>query len=385
MGIPISTIKQFEESVVKADSKNSFDFFKKSKTYKSNYVIIIFANAYSDSRSFEVIKNNLHIMDELSDNVDFYLPGYSPTKKIYSTHSNQNTSIRCNNNNYRQIIYFPRLGDIVFDSEDFATFVMEITSRNKRFRYAGSCQMLMIPIENHHLDYENLEIYNFDSIIDCPSGPSLDFFIHSVFTLISEETTAKKRILTKIKSFFVRKPSVLQQINQLYKEATLKSEKDDSYIIKVVNNIIYDVEKKVRWSLKQEFYFISYSHQDIMKASFLQKLMESHGLYAWMAPDGIPQGRDYSDVVPNVIRLSKHFILLLSNNSANSKWVKRELDVAINNDTNTKVKILLVDGYTIQDMQSNSQLMFYLNTIQIRYDYDTITKGQGDFFNFIND
>ena len=74
-----------------------------------------------------------------------------------------------------------------------------------------------------------------------------------------------------------------------------------------------------------------------MMAEFLKNKLQNMGCNVWIAPDGIPQGRDYSLVVPTVLRYTKNFVLLLTEESAKSRWVIRELDIAISNEMNTLV------------------------------------------------
>ena len=57
MGVPITSLKKFEEN---------------ARYSRKNWVMIIFANAASDSRAVEYVIRNFHEMDIISDDVDFY-------------------------------------------------------------------------------------------------------------------------------------------------------------------------------------------------------------------------------------------------------------------------------------------------------------------------
>ena len=169
-----------------------------------------------------------------------------------------------------------------------------------------------------------------------------------------------------------RHRSVINLITRLYDNATTERFIDDKYEI-VVQNIFFDIEKLLHWSLlEDEYFFISYSSKNRMQAEYLKDVMQRQGLNVWMAPDGIPQGRDYSLVVPNVLRLAKNFVLILSRESSKSRWVKRELDIAVSNDANTRVRVLLTNGFTIDDIRADAELFFYLNKIQIKYNYNDV-------------
>ena len=115
----------------------------------------------------------------------------------------------------------------------------------------------------------------------------------------------------------------------------------------------------------------------------IRSLLQDEGKHVWMAPDGIPQGREYSLAVPTALKSAKNFILLLTPESARSKWVKRELDIAISNEANTRVRVLLADGFTIEDIQRDNELLFYLNRVQVRYEYDDVIRDKEMLKRFI--
>ena len=137
--------------------------------------------------------------------------------------------------------------------------------------------------------------------------------------------------------------------------------------------------------LEENYYFISYSSRNVLKAEMLRNEIKKKGLHVWIAPDGIPQGRSYSIVVPTVLKMAKHFVLLLTPDSARSNWVKRELDIAISNEANTKVKVLLAEGFSIDDIQRDNELMFYLNRVQVKFEYDDVVRNNDSLDRFISE
>lgn len=159
---------------------------------------------------------------------------------------------------------------------------------------------------------------------------------------------------------------------------------DEKYEI-IINNVIVDMEKRLQWSLKEEYFFISYSSKNVLKATMIGKLLQERGKHVWIAPDGIPQGREYSLVVPTALRMAKHFVLLLTPDSARSNWVKRELDIAVSNDANTRIKVLLADGFRIDDIRRDNELMFYLNRVQVKFEYDEVTRNANAMEKFISE
>lgn len=60
MGCPVNSIKEMEDGL---------------RHRRQKMVIVILANANSDSDAVEFIRNNFHVMDIISNDVDFYLPG----------------------------------------------------------------------------------------------------------------------------------------------------------------------------------------------------------------------------------------------------------------------------------------------------------------------
>ena len=117
----------------------------------------------------------------------------------------------------------------------------------------------------------------------------------------------------------------------------------------------------------------------------LGRLLQERGKHVWIAPDGIPQGREYSLVVPTALKLAKHFVLLLTPDAAMSSWVKRELDIAISNQANTRVKVLLADGFSVNDIRRDNELMFYLNRVQVKFEYEDVTRNQDSLDRFISE
>ena len=102
--------------------------------------------------------------------------------------------------------------------------------------------------------------------------------------------------------------------------------------------------------------FISYSSKDLeMAREFRTQL--SRIFPVWMAPESIPIGSDYSVQIPRAIAEAIGVVFLLTENSAQSVWVKRELDTAIT----AHVPIFPVK---IQSCDY-SQLKFFLSTCQI--------------------
>lgn len=77
--------------------------------------------------------------------------------------------------------------------------------------------------------------------------------------------------------------------------------------------------------------FISYSREDLEFARYLRAQLESEGYRVWMDEQRLHPGSDWWDEIERNIITCSAFMILMSPNSANSKWVKREILMAEDN------------------------------------------------------
>lgn len=75
--------------------------------------------------------------------------------------------------------------------------------------------------------------------------------------------------------------------------------------------------------------FISYSSKDYAIATKIRNKLRENNINCWMAPDSIPGGSDYAHEIPSAIESCDYFLIALSENSQQSVWVPKELDLAI--------------------------------------------------------
>lgn len=409
MGFPVNSIKEMEDGL---------------RHRRQKMVIVILANANSDSDAVEFIHNNFHVMDIISNDVDFYLPGYGINKYnrelncMDIEYANQHAQEmfpdfhcdiqqrgfferligrhRSEHLSHCKIIDSPRLGKIFFNIAEFTDFVYEFTNRIDGYHYLGGCQMVLLqPNEEGLPDYSNASVYDLDAIIASRCGCSLDAFLHRTFNIIREfdnEHDNAYRGHSRFLNVLFRKKhkenktrKIINEVDKLYFDATREDNPNDRYEI-IIHDLIADMSRCLDWDVAyEEFYFISYSSQNIMKANSLKILLEHHGLHVWIAPDGIPQGREYPVVIPTALKLAKVFVLLLTPESARSQWVRRELAIAIGNSANTKVKVLLSEGMTISDIRADNELEFLLDRVQVKFDYSDVVHSQEMLDIFINE
>jgi hypothetical protein len=75
--------------------------------------------------------------------------------------------------------------------------------------------------------------------------------------------------------------------------------------------------------------FISYSREDLAAVTRLAAAVEAEGYEVWWDAD-LPPHMSYGDVITAKIGAAKAAIVVWSNNSARSEWVRAEADVARN-------------------------------------------------------
>lgn len=75
--------------------------------------------------------------------------------------------------------------------------------------------------------------------------------------------------------------------------------------------------------------FVSYSTKDTVTAFAVVDAFEQQGISCWIAPRNIPNGTLWADAIDNAIEHSRIFLVIVSENSINSKQVPKEIALAI--------------------------------------------------------
>lgn len=123
--------------------------------------------------------------------------------------------------------------------------------------------------------------------------------------------------------------------------------------------------------------FISYKAEEYVEASWVKSVLEENGFTCWMAPASIPGGSSYADEIENAIINCSVFVLILSQKAQESKWVKKELDVALN-----KEKIIL--PFMIENCQLQKAFNYYLTDVQRYNAYISKVKAMDEMVARIN-
>ena len=111
--------------------------------------------------------------------------------------------------------------------------------------------------------------------------------------------------------------------------------------------------------MEQYDIFISYSRTDLKLAEEIQRTLEKFGLRCFRDTSDIHISEDWIDVLSDRIMDSKVFLLLGSSNAYRSKWTKREVLFADNNQRQ-------IVPYMIDNAQLPPRLSFLLGNINQR-------------------
>lgn len=116
--------------------------------------------------------------------------------------------------------------------------------------------------------------------------------------------------------------------------------------------------------------FISYKAEEFAEASWVKSVLEENGLTCWLAPASIPGGSSYADEIEDAITNCGVFALVLSQKAQESKWVKKELDMALNCE-----KVIL--PFMIENCRLQKAFNYYLTDVQ-RYNAYASKAGAMD-------
>ena len=107
-----------------------------------------------------------------------------------------------------------------------------------------------------------------------------------------------------------------------------------------------------------EFYscFISYSTHDQEFAERLHADLQAKGVRCWFAPHDIKGGRKLIEQIDEAIRLHDKLLLILSEHSMNSKWVKTEIANAREREHREGKRLLFPVGLVPFEMVSKWKL-----------------------------
>ncbi len=103
--------------------------------------------------------------------------------------------------------------------------------------------------------------------------------------------------------------------------------------------------------------FVSYSTQDTAAATEVRDDLEAAGLACWMAPRDIAPGLDYAEQIISAIEACPVLVLILSESSNQSQYVRNEVERAV-------AKRKLVVPFCIQNVIPSRSLEFFISNTQ---------------------
>ena len=86
--------------------------------------------------------------------------------------------------------------------------------------------------------------------------------------------------------------------------------------------------------------------------------------------------------IPAALRITSRFLVLLSDNSANSKWVRKEIDRAINE--NLKIDGIFLDNFDQNKLNLYDHLAFLFADNQLRCTLDVLFEQGEEFQKLLN-
>ena len=99
------------------------------------------------------------------------------------------------------------------------------------------------------------------------------------------------------------------------------------------------ISRKKRFNMPSVF--ISYNHQDRIKANWLAKYLRKSGVSTWLAEADLKIGESLIERIGTAIESTDFVIALLSARSVKSPWVERELVIAMTHEIEGKRVVVL--------------------------------------------
>lgn len=330
------------------------------------YYLLVTANPQLDGAGALSIFKLLKRLDVFSRVIKIFLPGFHVSK---NTEQDTNEEISQNLSNFAKYngqaenidyhgvepvfhTYIPSHGDIYYNDVDFSNFMLDLEDNCPNFEYCARTELVVLPTKDGEILYDKVVSFNLDSLGDYENSneSQVERFFLSVFKLIrKDEDKNSLSLISKIQDLYFNYAS-----NNIFEDTS-------NVLIRLDNRLL----EYMKWNKHDKIFFISYSSIDTSEALKLKKLLEEHGKHVWMAPEGIPSGFDYACVIPAALRITSHCLVLLSHNSAKSKWVRREIAKAISNDK--KLDGILLEGFTTEDIKKYDHLDFQFESIQVQF------------------
>jgi hypothetical protein len=103
--------------------------------------------------------------------------------------------------------------------------------------------------------------------------------------------------------------------------------------------------------------FVSYASQDREAAFRIVGFLEQNGIRCWVAPRDVPPGMEYGEAIIHGIAQSRALVLILSDQSNESQFVRKEVERAV-----SKTKPVL--PVRIREVKPSGSLEFFISSSQ---------------------
>ena len=110
-------------------------------------------------------------------------------------------------------------------------------------------------------------------------------------------------------------------------------------------------------SLRMSDIFVSYASQDRDAAFRIVAYLEQNGIRCWVAPRDVPPGMEYGEAIIQGIAQSRALVLILSDQSNESQFVRKEVERAV-----SKTKPVL--PVRIREVKPSGSLEFFISSSQ---------------------
>ena len=331
------------------------------------YDLLMIANPHSDSKAAMAVFRMIRQLDSISGkDFDIWFPGFHKYETFSHDSADEVTAFTnelCHNNQINHEDYHglepvyhtfcESTGDLYFNDPDFIQFVYDFEELCPTYEYLGRTELAILPTIEGEIQYPQVKIFNLAPFFFARSEHSLEEYLVSLSKLLkTDESRNSHDLMAKAEALYSRLCCA-----QMYQDTMSYTD----VVIRLDNEIL----SHMNWTKEAEAFFISYSTKDEQEAYSMKYLLEKKGKLVWMAPEGIPSGRDYACAIPAAIRVTSRFVVLLSHNSAKSHWVRREIEKAI--DSNKKIDGVLLKDFSAQDIEQYDHLSFLLKVVQLRY------------------
>jgi len=101
--------------------------------------------------------------------------------------------------------------------------------------------------------------------------------------------------------------------------------------------------------------FVSYSNKDKNVADAIVAGIEQEEIRCWIAPRDITPGRSWGEAINEAIEVSQFVVIVLSNNSNQSRQVVREVERAVANN-------VIIIPFRIEDIDPTGAMAYFLST-----------------------